>query len=143
LINGLSLTVTAPAGTQVTVTISGFLPFEPVQLTLHSDTVDLGTFNADAVGAVSATVTIPAGIDLGAHVLSATGLTSGRTGTASLTVVAPNSGASPTPSPSPSGPAGGPLARTGGPVGALALAGLLLVVLGAGYVGLARRRRRG
>jgi LPXTG-motif cell wall-anchored protein len=138
LINGQPFTVTVRLGAQVTVTISGFMANEAVQLTLHSVPMSLGTYHADASGNLTASVTIPADAALGAHELSATGLASGRSGAANLIAVAADGGAAP------SAPArGGPLAATGGPVVALTAAGLLLVLVGAGYVGLARRRRRG
>ena len=50
------------------------MPGSDVTITLHSDPVTLGTFTADADGNISASVTIPDNIDVGAHTLELTGV---------------------------------------------------------------------
>jgi len=75
----------APGG-QVTIRAAGFKAHERVAITLHSQSIAVGTATADGSGAVTATITVPAGIDPGNHVILLTGLTSGRTATIPLLV---------------------------------------------------------
>ena len=58
---------------------SGFSPGEPVQATVHSAPVDLGTKPADGTGAVGFTFRLPAGLAAGQHYVVLTGQTSGNT----------------------------------------------------------------
>lgn len=69
---------------QITVGGSGFLPGAVVQLGIYSTPAVLGTAVADATGAFSATVTIPAAQSLGAHTVAASGISA--TGTARLLI---------------------------------------------------------
>lgn len=79
---------------RITVGGSGFLPGAVVQIGIYSTPALLGTAVADAGGAISATVTIPAAQSLGVHTVAASGI--GAAGTARLltaqtTVVVPPS----------------------------------------------------
>ncbi len=76
----LSTTATDPGG-QVGLVSDGWAVNTPVDVTLHSDPVDLGTFNADANGNLSVTVTIPADTPVGDHYIEliGTGATTGGT----------------------------------------------------------------
>ncbi|WP_293698080.1 GH92 family glycosyl hydrolase [uncultured Agrococcus sp.] len=73
-------------GGTVEVTGRGFGSGEEVALTLFSDPVDLGTFEADEVGSFRATVTIPDETEVGDHVIEAVGGTTGLAAEAPLTV---------------------------------------------------------
>lgn len=64
---------TVAQGGTVTVSGSGFAPNASVALTLFSDPISLGTLTANASGAISGTVTIPATAPTGAHRLEAKG----------------------------------------------------------------------
>jgi len=84
---GTSVSVgSVPPGAGLTVDGVGFRPGEPVEVVLHSTPVSLGTFTADASGAFSAAVTVPADVPVGAHTVVSTGQTSGRAFSAALTV---------------------------------------------------------
>jgi len=81
-------------GQQITIGGTGFLPGAVIQLGIYSVPTVLGTAVADASGAFSALITIPADQSLGAHTVAASGISS--TGTAQLlaagtTVVLPPS----------------------------------------------------
>ncbi len=65
---------TATAGSQLTVSGSGFAPGATVTITLHSDLVVLGTTTADVHGEYSLTVIVPAGTEPGSHQIVATGI---------------------------------------------------------------------
>jgi LPXTG-motif cell wall-anchored protein len=78
----------------VEVQAGGFQPGEQAEIHLHSDPVLLDTVTADASGAVRATVTIPADTPAGAHTVVITGLESGHTASAALTVSAATTSAS-------------------------------------------------
>ena len=86
-------TLTGPASTvaggEISVDGTGFDPGETVSLALHSEPVALGTVAADAVGAFSTTVTIPANTVAGDHTVVATG--AAGTASAPLAVTAPPS----------------------------------------------------
>jgi hypothetical protein len=120
---------TITPGKQQTVVLGGFQPFETVHGVLHSTPVDLGTAQADAAGFATFTFTIPAGLEVGAHNVTMTGLTSGATAQADFTVTA--AAAQDT-----SG-----LAYTGTDVLPLLALGGGLLVAGAGAVTVAARRR--
>lgn len=64
---------TVAQGGSVTVSGSGFAPNASVSLTLFSDPVALGTLTANASGAISGSVTIPANAATGAHRIEAKG----------------------------------------------------------------------
>ncbi|SCX39822.1 hypothetical protein SAMN03159343_0799 [Klenkia marina] len=79
---------TLAVGRQQTVTAGGFTPGETVRGTLYSTPVDLGTAVADAQGVATFTFTVPAGLEVGVHTVTAVGLTSGSTSTVTFTVTA-------------------------------------------------------
>jgi len=79
-------TDTTTAGSSVTVTGSGFAPHEQVRIDLHSTDYRLATVAADASGRVSAVVHLPAGVAVGEHTITLTGLTSHREAVVPLTV---------------------------------------------------------
>jgi hypothetical protein len=116
------------AGEQQTISIGGFQPFEMVHGVLHSTPVDLGTVQADANGVATFTFTVPAGLETGTHSVTMEGLTSGIVGTATFTVTAAAESA-------------GGLAYTGAEVVPLIALGGGLLVVGAGAVTVANRRR--
>ncbi|MBU5423424.1 bacterial Ig-like domain-containing protein [Cellulomonas hominis] len=112
----------AAAGGSLTVTARGFAPGETVQVWVYSTPTFAGRATADASGAVSATVTLPAGLALGTHTVVLVGETSGRVLVAPFEVVTPAA-----------------LARTGAsgarrPVAA----GAVLLLVGGGLVALRR-----
>jgi hypothetical protein len=137
----LSATSVAAGGT-ITVSASGFTPFEQVEVWMHSTPTFLQTVRADAAGAVSATVTIPATAPAGQHRLELRGITSGlsvfsstfsvtggstvRTVTARRTATATRSGT---------------LVKTGTDLRAGRI-GLVLLLAGATLVVTSERRRR-
>ena len=79
-------------GADLTVSGDGFEPGETVALELHSTPVSLGTAVADADGALSVTVTIPADAELGAHVVAASGAASGVQREGAITVALADAG---------------------------------------------------
>lgn len=110
---------TPGAGGQVTVTGTGFAPGANVVITFESTPVTLATVTADAGGAFSTVVTIPANATPGAHTIKATGAGAGG-GTLVLSAQVTVGGAS-----------GGTLAKTG----ANGILPLLLVAAGLVLVG--------
>ena len=118
----LTLSVTsATTGQGFTATGSGYAPSSNVSLVFTSDPVALGTVTANASGAFTASVTVPADATVGQHTVTASGLApdnSARILTAPITVVAKPAAA-------------GPLVRTGSSgVGSLILWGALLIAVG-------------
>jgi uncharacterized repeat protein (TIGR02543 family) len=79
---------TVAEGGTITVTGKGFWPGEQVHTVLHSTPTDLGTVAADRHGDLSLTATVPASFPTGNHTVILTGLTSGRSARAALTVTA-------------------------------------------------------
>lgn len=138
---------TLEPGQLITISGDGFQPFEEVRIELHSTPVLLTTVRADANGRFSVQVAVPSGTPVGAHTVWAFGTVSGRQAPTPVSVSAPlpaSGGASAQPSPAPvsSGTARASLPRTGGelPVG-FAVAGVLLMLAGAGLYGRGRTRR--
>jgi hypothetical protein len=84
--------VVAPGGS-LSVSGTGFTPGERVAIELHSTPVTLALSTADATGAIAAEVTIPAGTEPGEHTIVLTGLDSGRTASAAITVTQAATGA--------------------------------------------------
>ncbi len=114
------------AGDSLTVTARGFAPGETVQVWVYSTPTFAGRFVADASGAVTGTVALPAGLALGAHSLVLVGETSGLVLVAPFEVVTPAE-----------------LATTGASgVGWLAGAGAVLLLVGGGLEGVAVVRWR-
>lgn len=118
---------TVAAGGKVTVTGAGFAPTESLQVTLHSDPVDLALAASDAWGAFSTVVTVPRDTPPGAHRIEVRGAASGSAW-ANLTVTA---AAAPT----------GTLAVTGADVPILLMMGLALLTLVGGAALLYSRSR--
>ena len=116
---------TVTSGGTVTLTGGGYLPFSTVTVVMYSDPVVLGTTTADADGAISLTVTLPAGVT-GEHDLVASGVDpSGRPHHLTMAVTV----------------AAGPgLPDTGADIALPALGGLAALAVGAGLVVAARRR---
>ncbi|MDL5352348.1 hypothetical protein [Microbacterium sp. zg-YB36] len=112
------------AGGSFRLTGSGFTPGEKIEVTLHSDPIAVGTLTADAAGAVSGSLTVPAAAPSGAHRIVAVGADSGLEASVDVTVSA-----------------AGALAITGGTLaaGGAALGGVLLLLIGAAL--LIKRRR--
>ncbi len=73
-------------GSTITAHLTGFEAGESVIATLHSTPVQLASFTASPGGNVTATLTIPATTDPGAHEIAFVGQTSGQTAQAPLTV---------------------------------------------------------
>jgi len=119
------------AGCSPTASGTGFQPGEPIDLSLHSTPVDLGTTTADSSGDFSTVVNIPAGTSAGTHSIVATGETSGTVATTTFTVTAAT-----TSTPSSTG-----LPITGADIAALVGVGAVAVALG-GLLVLTSRRRR-
>ena len=93
----VSITVSVdPATEVVTVTVSGtgFDPSEVIVIDVFSQGINVGQTHADATGAFSDTVTLPAGLAAGTHTIVATGQTSGKTASASFTLAQPSGGTS-------------------------------------------------
>jgi uncharacterized repeat protein (TIGR02543 family) len=128
LLSGGSPITTAIPGARITVQGSGFVPGSTVELFVYSAPEPLGTTTADADGAISVGVVIPADLELGAHTIVARGFSADARdngyGIAALAVVAPA------------------LSSTGvqGELLAPLVAVLMLLVLGAAGVVYARRR---
>ncbi len=79
---------------RITVGGTGYLPGSVIQLGIYSAPTSLGTVVADATGAFSVAVTIPADQSLGAHTVAASGISASGTArllTAGTTVVLPPS----------------------------------------------------
>jgi uncharacterized repeat protein (TIGR02543 family) len=122
-------------GGTITVTGKGFWPGEEVHAVLRSTPVGLGTHTADARGGLTFTATVPAGFAAGAHSVTLTGITSGRSAKAPLTVTAaatPASNSNGTPV----------LADTGADVATLLEWAVPLLAIGLCATLAGRRRRR-
>jgi hypothetical protein len=122
---------------RITVGGTGYLPGSVIQLGIYSAPTSLGTVVADATGAFSVAVTIPADQSLGAHTVAASGISASGTArllTAGTTVVLPPSTGA--------GSSSGALPATGAdgsPSLGLMLAALLAILAG---LALARRAHR-
>ena len=71
----------------------GFLPGEQVDVTVHSDPINIGRRTADAQGRVPVSFDVPKGFDLGRHTVEFVGVTSG-TATVSFSVATPTADSS-------------------------------------------------
>ena len=81
---------TVTPGQVVTATVPGFSPGALVDVSLHSDPIDLGGFTADAEGDVTLTFTVPADLPPGPHDLVFTALDSGQMAGLGFTVTSPS-----------------------------------------------------
>ncbi len=123
------------AGQQVVLSGSGFGSNDALTATFNSDPVVVATFRANAAGAFSVTIRIPADATPGLHTIVVTGA-SGRSASAGFTVLA-RSVASPAPTPT------SPLARTGSALrDPLSAAAVLLVLGNCALLSGKRRRNR-
>ena len=125
---GVTGPVSAPPGGTVPISGSGFQPGEMVDIVLDtSPPVTLGVTEADSSGDISTPVTVPTTTPDGTYTITATGETSGRVGSVSLTV-ASTAGTTTTTTATTTGP---PLTTSAGsgPV----QAGTSLTVAGAGF----------
>ncbi len=68
-----TFTIDATTREDFILVFSGFLRNSTVQFAAQSDPVDLGTFQADANGVVTARLSIPGGVPAGNHDIVATG----------------------------------------------------------------------
>lgn len=118
---------TVVAGGTLTVSGVGFLPGESVKITLHSTPIELGTVTAAADKTVSLTFTVPADIEPGDHTIKLLGLTSGRVVELPFEVLGVDVPRT--------------LPATGRTTSTQASTGAGLLVLGAAFVALARRRQ--
>jgi Fibronectin type III domain len=132
---------TAEPGQDLTIIGTGFAPYSTVTITLYSDPVDLGNVVTNVNGDFTTTVTVPAGLDPGAHTFIATGVDSAGDPHAlklAITVQAAATGTTPG-----NGGGGATLPTTGLPIMTILLAGLAATGTGAGLflVGRSPRRR--
>jgi LPXTG-motif cell wall-anchored protein len=116
------------AGKTITVTGTGYAPGSTVTLAIYSTPTVLTTVVADANGAFTVTVTVPAGLAAGKHTLVAAGVDDlGNARYVNLEVTVTSGG-------------GVRLANTGADVTVPALGGIAVLGLGAGLIVAARRR---
>jgi len=152
----------AQPGESVTISASGFVSSESVDVTLFSDPVLLGTAVADSAGRVSMSATIPSDTPPGAHRIELLGRQSGKsisvslqvtpsstTTTTTTTTTVPGASTSTLPAPVPttvaqaagSGTGGDVLPTTGAESEHHAEIAVALIVLGTVLVAIARRAR--
>jgi hypothetical protein len=79
------------AGDSLSMKGGGFWPNEDLEITLHSDPIELGFPSADDSGAYFFTAHIPAGVAPGEHTIQVRGLESGAVVEAAVTVLTPGS----------------------------------------------------
>jgi LPXTG-motif cell wall-anchored protein len=128
------------AGGKVTVSGTGFEADAALRFELRSDPVDLGTVTADADGAFSRTLTIPANTPAGVHTLAVI-LADGTEVTSQLTVTAAGGGGAVAPGTGGSGNAtDGALAVTGAESTPYIVGAVVLLALGLGLFAMRRRR---
>lgn len=75
---GLPGFLTVVAGQSTMIQGPGFKPGEAVTVTIHSTTIQLGTFTANGSGVATGTIMIPVGTVVGYHEIYLTGETSGH-----------------------------------------------------------------
>lgn len=130
----------AKVGEQVTFTGAHFAPGENIEIVLHSNPITLGTVQANAQGAFTATYTIPAQATVAAnHRVVATGQTTGLSAQVGFEVLAASGNAG-------AGSNSGQLSQTGfdgSPVFITAAAVLLMLGAGLGAAQLIAKRRVG
>jgi LPXTG-motif cell wall-anchored protein len=126
---------TFEAGDTVTVTGTGLEPNFETIIEFNSVTVQVGTATTDATGAFEVQVTIPLDAADGAHTITAVCDTAGNISSTDVTVSSDIT--------EPTTPGGGPLPRTGSDSEPLLVVGGIAVLVGIGFVLVARRRRRG
>lgn len=83
----ISVTVSQSNGqTTLNVTGSGFGPDETVNFVAYYPMTSLGATTSSGTGTISTTLSLPAGFSAGSHTLTATGNTTGATGSAAFTL---------------------------------------------------------
>lgn len=117
-----------PVGGSLTISGEGFAAGETVSLSLHTQTYNLGSANADDSGRFTTTVTLPSGVS-GVHTILATGLSSGQTTSITITIGS-----------SVSSSAGGGLPNTGVAVLGVGGVGAALLIAGAAMLVVGQRR---
>ena len=134
-----------PPGGTFTVSSSGWQPNSPVEATLHSTPVSLGTITADATGLVQGTFSAPSTVETGAHTVQLVGTAStggARTVNFNLTIATTSSGSASAGSTSTgSTTVGGTLAFTGASTRDLLSAAFLALAAGLFLLSLSFRRR--
>lgn len=127
----VSTTSVVPGG-DVTISGDGFAPGATISFELQSDPISLGSTEADASGAFTATVTIPSSVEPGTHMIVASGESaSGGVRVLSVEVTVTGEGDE----------AGGELPVTGAS-GAAVLVGLALLAISAGTLVVRAARRK-
>ncbi|WP_084671033.1 LPXTG cell wall anchor domain-containing protein [Sporichthya polymorpha] len=121
-------------GGSVTLNLDGYEPLEQIGVDVHSKVVRVATVRADAQGAATVTVRMPAGFTC-EHYIESTGLTSGLVTRVNIVIGDP---ADCRDADAPGEDDGTDLPKTGAAVGGLAAAGAFLTL---GGVALVRRRR--
>ena len=90
-VNFIGATIDEPVrilGDQQAADGLGFLPYEWVDVVVHSDPINIGRVQADSLGRVPVTFEVPKDFDLGRHSVAFTGVTSG-TATVTFSVATP------------------------------------------------------
>ena len=127
-------------GGKITVTDTGWQPGSIVDLTLHSDPVDLGGANVGDDGAFAKLVTIPSDTAVGTHTIEISGTdANGDSATHAVKLTVSSTTATTSSSGKNGSSSSGTLPFTGGPARPLVGVGLAMIVAG---IGLGARRRR-
>jgi hypothetical protein len=134
-------TTTVGPGGQITCGGANFQPGETVAFEAHSTPVSLGTVQANAVGAWTATLTIPTNFPPGAHQIVATGLSSGQQAVFDFTVVGTVANTTPVAAVATTPSTSAPLAFTGTDSILLVSVASIALAIG-GFLVLGSRRRR-
>ena len=71
--DGSDSPVPVEVGTEVRLQGGGFVPGSEVMLTIESEPIELGVTTADSAGEIDVLVSVPAGIEVGEHVVKASG----------------------------------------------------------------------
>lgn len=145
---------TAGVGDRLTINLTGFVPHETINLTLHSDPIELGSVVADEAGSAVFTFALPE-VAAGKHTIVAVGASSNRTSSTEILVPKPGAdpgthpgtdpGADPGthPGTNPGAEPGNGLPETGATGVPLGVAlGAFALLLGAGLLGGHRRAQR-
>jgi ubiquitin len=120
-------TAIVAAGSSVRVDGSGFRASSQVEMTLHSDPVELGVAPVDLVGSFAATVAIPTSVPAGTHRLEVAGISADGQAVLHDTTLQVVGQVATTSQPAPAGE----LAFTGGTDPVTGLLGLTLIGVGA------------
>jgi hypothetical protein len=137
------LITTAEPGQVVVFIGTGFAAHSTVTISIYSDPIVLGTVVTDENGDFSKPITIPPGLEEGAHTAVAQGVAPDGTERSmklaiAVAAEAPAQGPGSTPDPA---PGGGQLPVTGVNISTILLAGLLSLTTGTALMAATRRRR--